>query len=52
MTEPVIIQFPQIKDPRGNLTFVQNNCQIPFEIYRVFCTNDVPGGEERGGHDF
>ena len=39
-------------DPRGNLTFVQNNDQIPFEIARVFWTYDVPGGESRGGHAY
>lgn len=47
-----IIQFPKILDPRGNLTFLQNNDQIPFEIKRVFWTYDVPGGEIRGGHAY
>jgi hypothetical protein len=47
-----IIQFPKILDPRGNLTFLQNLQQIPFEIKRVFWTYDVPGGEKRGGHAY
>ena len=47
-----IIELPKIMDPRGNLTFVQNNDQIPFEIARVFWTYDVPGGEARGGHAY
>lgn len=47
-----IIQFPKILDPRGNLTFLQNNDQIPFEIKRVFWTYDIPGGESRGGHAY
>ncbi len=49
---PQIIQFPKILDPRGNLTFLENNDQIPFEIKRVFWTYDVPGGEIRGGHAY
>lgn len=47
-----IIEFPIIKDPRGNLTFVQHDDQIPFEIKRVFWTYDVPGGFNRGGHAY
>ena len=52
MKEPYIIQLPKIQDPRGNLTFLQNNDQMPFEIRRVFWTYDVPGGETRGGHAY
>ncbi len=47
-----IITLPKIHDPRGNLTFIQNNDQIPFEISRVFWTYGVPGGETRGGHAY
>ena len=47
-----IIELPKIQDPRGNLTFVQNNDQVPFKIARVFWTYDVPGGETRGGHAY
>ena len=46
------IKFPKISDPRGNLTFIQNFQQIPFEIKRVFWTYNVPGGETRGGHAY
>ena len=45
-----IIDLPIIKDPRGNLTFVESNNQIPFAIERVYYLYDVPGGSERGGH--
>lgn len=47
-----IIDFPRIQDPRGNLTFIQNPAQIPFEIKRTFWTYDVPGGGIRGGHAY
>ena len=48
--EPKIIQLPKINDPRGNLTFVEGQQHIPFEIKRTFWIYDVPGGEVRGGH--
>ena len=47
-----ILKFPKIHDSRGNLTFMQYDDQIPFEIKRVFWTYDVPGGESRGGHAY
>lgn len=47
-----IIDLPKILDARGNLTFLENNNQIPFEIKRVFWTYDVPGGEQRGAHAY
>ncbi len=45
-----IIELPKFLDERGNLSFAQNNTQIPFEIKRTYWIYDVPGGEERGGH--
>ena len=45
-----IIDLPKIEDARGNLTFVEGNKHIPFEIRRVYYLYDVPGGSERGGH--
>lgn len=45
-----IIELPKITDPRGNLTFVEGQTHVPFDIKRVYYTYDVPGGAERGGH--
>ena len=45
-----LIDLPKINDPRGNLTFIESNQQIPFGIERVYYIYDVPGGSERGGH--
>ena len=47
-----LIDLPKILDKRGNLTFLENLNQIPFEIKRIYWTYDVPGGETRGGHAF
>ncbi|NCD23817.1 MAG: WxcM-like domain-containing protein [Spartobacteria bacterium] len=47
-----MIQFPKILDPRGNLTFIEQERHVPFRIARVYWIYDVPGGEKRGGHAF
>ena len=47
-----IIELPKFADPRGNLSFAEQNNHIPFEIKRTYWIYDVPGGEERGGHAF
>jgi hypothetical protein len=47
-----IIKLPQILDDRGNLSFFQNEDQIPFVIKRTYWIYDVPGGEHRGGHAY
>jgi dTDP-4-dehydrorhamnose 3,5-epimerase-like enzyme len=44
------IDLPRVNDRRGNLTFVENERQIPFTIQRVYYLYDVPGGETRAGH--
>lgn len=49
---PQIIQLPKIIDKRGNLSFFENNDQIPFVIKRTYWIYDVPGGEFRGGHAY
>ncbi len=45
-----LIELPKIADPRGNLTFIEENHHIPYDIKRVFFLYDVPGGESRAGH--
>jgi hypothetical protein len=45
-----MIHMPIIKEPRGNLTFIEGGRHIPFAIERVYYLYDVPGGANRGGH--
>ncbi len=45
-----IIELPRHLDRRGNLSVVENNIHIPFDVKRVFYIYDVPGGEGRAGH--
>lgn len=47
-----IIKLPRFLDARGNLSFVEQNNHIPFEIKRTYWIYDVPGGEARGGHAY
>ena len=50
LSECKLIDLPKVEDRRGNLTFIEENRQIPFVIKRVYYLYDVPGGESRGGH--
>lgn len=54
MNTPLIykIDLPKFLDPRGNLSFIEENKQVPFEIKRTYWIYDVPGGEIRGSHAF
>lgn len=45
-----VVEFPRIQDPRGNLTFIEAEDHVDFDIRRVYYLYDVPGGAERGGH--
>lgn len=52
--EPVkgcrLVDLPMVHDSRGNLTFVEAERHVPFDIRRVYYLYDVPGGEMRAGH--
>lgn len=52
MDAPKIINLPKFLDVRGNLSFVEQENHIPFEIIRTYWLYDVPGGEARGGHAY
>ena len=47
-----LINLPKLLDPRGNLSFIEDEHHIPFKIARTYWIYDVPGGEVRGGHAF
>ena len=47
-----IIAIPKFEDPRGNLSFIEENNHIPIKIERTYWIYDVPGGQMRGGHAF
>lgn len=47
-----LVELSKYSDPRGNLSFAQQQSQIPFDIKRTYWIYDVPGGEHRGGHAY
>lgn len=47
-----LIDLPKITEERGNLSFIEENKEIPFRISRSYWIYDVPGGEIRGSHAF
>lgn len=49
---PIIVDLPKFLDRRGNLSFIEEESQVPFKIARTYWVYDVPGGEKRGGHAY
>ena len=49
---PELLELPKFLDRRGNLSFIEEDSQLPFKVRRVYWIYDVPGGEKRGGHAF
>lgn len=45
-----VIDLPKFTDVRGNLTVIESEKHIPFEIKRTFYLYGVPAGENRAGH--
>jgi len=44
--------LPKIIDQRGNLSFLESNKHIPFNIKRVHWIYDIPSGFNRDGHAY
>ncbi|GHT39684.1 dTDP-6-deoxy-3,4-keto-hexulose isomerase [Bacteroidia bacterium] len=45
-----IIELDKHHSDAGNITVIENQDTIPFEVNRVYYLYDIPGGQERGGH--
>lgn len=45
-----IVNLTKIHNQAGNITVLENNKSIPFQVKRVYYLYDVPMGSERGGH--
>lgn len=52
LDEVKILNLPKFEDARGNLSFIEEDAHIPFQIKRTYWIYDVPGGQARGGHAF
>ena|SRR5680860_737980 len=45
-----VIDISKVHNEAGNITVVENEINIPFNVKRVYYLYDIPGGEARGGH--
>ena len=43
-----IIELDKHHQERGNITVVENQYTVPFDVKRVYYLYDIPGGESRG----
>ena len=50
ISDCALIDLPKIENRSGNITAIENNLDIPFEVKRIFYLYDIPGGESRGAH--
>ena len=46
----VILPLNKIHNRDGNITIVEGQKNIPFDVKRIYYLYDIPGGESRGGH--
>jgi hypothetical protein len=45
-----ILPLNKIHNRAGNITIVEEQINIPFEVRRIYYLYDIPSGEVRGGH--
>ena len=45
-----IIPLDKIHNRAGNITIVEGQVNIPFDVKRIYYLYDIPGGATRGGH--
>jgi hypothetical protein len=48
--ECVILPLNKIHNRAGNITIVEGQKNVPFNVKRIYYLYDIPGGENRGGH--
>ena len=44
-----IVELSKVHNDAGNITVLENNKNIPFDIKRIYYLYDVPMGADRGG---
>lgn len=45
-----IVDLSKVHNDNGNITVLENDKNIPFNIKRIYYLYDVPMGADRGGH--
>jgi hypothetical protein len=50
VSDVILIELPKICSEKGNISVVENNKIIPFDVNRIYYLYDIPAGSDRGGH--
>lgn len=50
VSDCIIVSLNKIHNRAGNITIVENQESVPFDVKRVYYLYDIPGGADRGGH--
>lgn len=45
-----VIELDKHEHDKGNISVVENNSTVLFDIKRIYYLYDIPGGESRGAH--
>jgi hypothetical protein len=45
-----LVELPTFTDGRGNLTVIEGDDRLPFDIRRIYYLYEVPDGQVRGAH--
>lgn len=45
-----LIDIYKVHNEAGNITVLENQKNIPFDVKRIYYLYDIPGGQARGGH--
>ena len=45
-----MLTLNKIHNRAGNITIVEGEENVPFDVKRIYYLYDIPGGEHRGGH--
>lgn len=46
----IVIPLKKVHNRAGNITVIEGNNHILFDVKRVYYLYDIPAGESRGGH--
>jgi hypothetical protein len=50
ITDCKVINLPKIHTESGDITSINNNLDVPFDIKRIYYLYDVPNKADRGAH--
>lgn len=46
----IVLPLYKVHNRSGNITIVEGQTNVPFDIKRIYYLYDIPGGADRGGH--